>query len=104
LTTSETEKETADRTGAGNVEAPAPIARERELRMMMMHSDRPETYKSALKEGAVVAVGEMSPQRERKKTNEPREGRQDQLQMLQAQPSKGKKADIPLGRVRDEQP
>jgi hypothetical protein len=36
----------------------------------------------------------------RRKKNEPREGRQDWLQMLQAQPSKGKKGDIQLGCLR----
>jgi hypothetical protein len=51
---------------------------------------------STLKQGAVVAVGEMPPQREREK-KELQEGRQDRLQMLQAQPSKEKKDDILLG-------
>jgi hypothetical protein len=41
------EKETADRTGASNVQAPAPIARERDgvgggRTFMMMHLDRLE--------------------------------------------------------------
>jgi hypothetical protein len=63
LTPSETEKGSADRAGAGYIEAPAPTIRERKLWMMVRtwtdwNPIRKPLGTSCLKEGVDVTLGE----------------------------------------------
>jgi hypothetical protein len=96
-TPSKTEKETADRTGAGNVKTPVTTARERGREKTFGAPVLTVTLSGCRSRRAHLRRERWKNEHRKKEKANKRKHRARENKTLQAQPSKEKKGDIPSG-------